>query len=442
MSNLSGRNEDNRALIGFAGFGGPEIALRELGIETVGIEIDAAIAEVNRRNGGHCLTADILDIDPADFVGWWLYHFSPRCPRFSSARSSKSKQNIYQRISDLSRFQKLLNGEDEIDLHHSRKIVQFIKEGRPEFFTLENVWAYQKSLSFMNIWYALLEEGYGVDWWHLNAADYGIPQSRKRMIVIARRDGRRPAKPWPTHSKNGDMFTQPWRGWHEAIEDLIPDLPESQFADWQMDRMPNEPKEDFLVMTSNTNRNGVDNVAGRGWLEVDRPANTVCSSLGGGMPRAFILGQGSYSKPKETADPADTVTANSNQTGVKAFVVDCQYNNFNGERGLIIRQQNQPIFTMTASANRRPIRAGLETGRVVSMTPRCLARFQDFPDWFALPDNRALACRGIGNALPPGLYRAVLKSLRLGGVMYVSSILRFNGEPGSASPTETPNIRR
>jgi DNA (cytosine-5)-methyltransferase 1 len=389
MSNLSGRNEDNRALIGFAGFGGPEIALREADIETTGIELDSAIADVNRRNGGHCLTADILDIDPADFVGWWLYHFSPRCPRFSSARSSKSKQNIYQRISDLSRFQRLLNGEDEIDLHHSRKIVQFIKEGRPEFFTLENVWAYQKSLSFMNSWYALLEEGYGVDWWHLNAADYGVPQSRKRMIVIARRDGRRPAKPWPTHSKNGDMFTQPWRGWHEAIEDLIPDLPESQFADWQMDRMPNE-------------------------LEVDRPANTVCSSLGGGMPkawlvghssvnlglaeedapsftvttysskaRAFVLGQGSYSKPKGGADPADTVTANTNQTGVKAFIVDSQ--------------------------------ASITSGRVVSMTPRCLARFQDFPDWFALPDNRALACRGIGNALPPGLYRAVLKSLRLGG---------------------------
>jgi hypothetical protein len=32
MSNLSGRNEDNRALIGFAGFGGPEIALREADI--------------------------------------------------------------------------------------------------------------------------------------------------------------------------------------------------------------------------------------------------------------------------------------------------------------------------------------------------------------------------------------------------------------------------
>ena len=37
-----------KALIGFAGFGGVDIALREAGFQTLGIEIDAAIAEVNR----------------------------------------------------------------------------------------------------------------------------------------------------------------------------------------------------------------------------------------------------------------------------------------------------------------------------------------------------------------------------------------------------------
>jgi hypothetical protein len=34
-----------KALIGFGGFGGPEIALREAGIETLSIELDPAISQ-------------------------------------------------------------------------------------------------------------------------------------------------------------------------------------------------------------------------------------------------------------------------------------------------------------------------------------------------------------------------------------------------------------
>jgi DNA (cytosine-5)-methyltransferase 1 len=338
-----------KALIGFAGFGGPEIALREAGIEATGIEMDPAIAEVNRVNGGHCLAADLLGIDPADYVGWLLFHFSPPCPNFSIAKSG--------------------NSEQESDLALARKICEFIRVGRPVYFTLENVWLYRKSLSWLLIWYTLLQEGYGVDAWHLNSADYGVPQTRRRMIVIARRDGRQPAKPWPTHSKTGDMFTKPWRGWWEAIEDLIPGLPETSPASWQIDRMPNEIKT-LLVMTGNTNRNGVDNRPGRGCLVSSEPANTVTTILGGAMPRAFIIDSG-----------------NDNANG--------------GKNRLTIRQSDEPIFTVMAGS------------RWVSMSVRCLARFQDFPDSFVLPDNKILACRGIGNALPPGLYRAVLKSLNL-----------------------------
>lgn len=448
------------AFVGCAGFGLVEIVLREFGFNVVGVEIDDAIAEVNRRNGGHCLTADLLDIDPADYTGWVLYHFSPPCPSFSVAKQG---------------------GETEIDLTLARKICEFIRLGRPVYFTLENVWGYRQSLSWLLIWYTLLEEGYGVAGWNLNAADYGVPQSRRRMIVIARRDGRPPAKPWPTHAREPDMFTLPWVGWYEAIEDLIPDLPESQFAPWQMDRLPEELKT-YLIMTANTNRGGIDNKPGRGVLDMGEPANTVTAGPAGGMPkaflipgdntsnetvrladepmvtiqtrppgrcphRAFILGQGERSRPKSASQPPDTIKANHNQTGIrafvidsananernvtirdagspvftitamektappKAFVVDCQNNGPPDRRGLTIRQQDDPIFTMTASANRRTIRACLISGRVISMTPRALARFQDFPDWFMLPENRALSCRGIGNALPPGVYRAELKSL-------------------------------
>ena len=44
-----------KAFVGFAGFGGVDIALRDFGFEVVGVEIDDAIAEVNRLNGGTAL---------------------------------------------------------------------------------------------------------------------------------------------------------------------------------------------------------------------------------------------------------------------------------------------------------------------------------------------------------------------------------------------------
>lgn len=431
-----------KALIGFAGIGGPEIALREARIEAIGVEYDPAIAEVNRANGGHCLTADILDVAPVDFIGWLLFHFSPPCPSFSVASQG---------------------GETETDLALARKICEFIRVGRPLYFTLENVWGYRKSLSWHLIQYTLLEEGYGLAAWNLNSADYGVPQSRRRMIAIARRDGRQPVKPWPTHAKRPDMFAKPWRGWYEAIEDLVPDLLETRPAPWQVDRMSDELKT-FLMMTGNTNRNGADNVKGRGVLEPETPANTISAGpKGGAMPRAFILGQGGRSLLKSEDGPADTVTANNNQTGIKAVILDS--GNSSGQ--VTTREVGEPVFTVTAMGKMAPLKAfivggqyqsaknnlrvvqnrqdgdpiwticasdRLDTriwarGRWVSMSPRCLARFQDFPDNFILPgepgldenivllsdprSNRKIACRGIGNALPAGVYRAILRSLDL-----------------------------
>jgi site-specific DNA-cytosine methylase len=39
-----------------------------------------------------------------------------------------------------------------------------------------------------------------------------------------------------------------------------------------------------------------------------------------------------------------------------------------------------------------------------------LARFQSFPDWYELPERNALACKIIGNAVPPLLMRRVMEA--------------------------------
>lgn len=58
-----------------------------------------------------------------------------------------------------------------------------------------------------------------------------------------------------------------------------------------------------------------------------------------------------------------------------AFIID---DGAGLSEGLTTKNDLEPAFTVAASSNRG--RAWLEQGRVVSMTPRALARFQTFPE--------------------------------------------------------------
>jgi site-specific DNA-cytosine methylase len=77
-----------------------------------------------------------------------------------------------------------------------------------------------------------------------------------------------------------------------------------------------------------------------------------------------------------------------------------------------VRDASEPSACVVATVHAKAAkpRAWLESGRVVSMTPRALARFQSFTDDFILPGRAALACKGIGNALPPLLAERFVES--------------------------------
>jgi len=271
-----------------------------------GIEHEGKIAQVARDNGFNVLTADILQCDPADFEPIDWLHASPPCPNFSNAKANAE--------------------ETDNDMALAAKVCEFITVLLPRVFTLENVYQYRNSQSWSTIAKTLLIHGYALNYWHVNMADYGVPQTRKRMIAIARRDGQAPMLPPATHDEKpqAQLFgaKRPWVGWYEAIEDLIPTLPDSEFAPWQLSRLPEEFNNQLV---HGTNANGI---TANKYYE---PAGVVVASLHSKavMPRAFA------------------------------------------------------------------------NGRIVKMTPRALARFQSFPDSYELPESNSLACRIIGNAVPP-----------------------------------------
>jgi len=81
--------------------------------------------------------------------------------------------------------------------------VRVVRDTRPEAFVLENVQGLTYKThraQFERLLRGLGELGYNPQWRVLLAADYGVPQLRRRVFVVGRRDGQKFEFPHPTHS--------------------------------------------------------------------------------------------------------------------------------------------------------------------------------------------------------------------------------------------------
>ena len=327
----------------FTGFGGADLGAMAAGLQPAwGVEYDAAIAEVGNTNlGQHIKVANILDCKPRNFERVDVLHASPPCPNFSVAKAG--------------------GVETAHDLAMAAKVAEFVTVLQPRVFTLENVQAYRKSRSWHIINEALNNAGYWLNIEIVNSADYGVPQTRKRMIVRAIRGGFVPYLPAPVS----------WVGWYAAIEDMLHTLPDSQFAPWQLARLPDELRSHWMIGSEN---------AGQQWggtRYAEQPSFTITTSQ---SPRAFLVGK-HYDAPSSVLD-----------------------------RHVQTKAAHEPAMTVTSS-DKNECRGLFDGGRVVAMTPRALARFQSFPDSYMLPDSKTLAAKGIGNAVPPLLMQRVMEGL-------------------------------
>lgn len=66
----------------------------------------------------------------------------------------------------------------------------------------------------------LRSSGYSVSFNLYNTANYGVPQTRERVVLICSRDGRRVPYIFPTNSEDESFNLPPWRTLRDAITDL------------------------------------------------------------------------------------------------------------------------------------------------------------------------------------------------------------------------------
>lgn len=111
------------------------------------------------------------------------------------------------------------------------EMIRVIRDKQPKFFLAENVkgiMSIGKGQVFQNILSDFRSLGYQVQFRLLNAADYGVPQKRQRVIIVGVRNGINAIYhyPEPGYSKTPTLYTKKWISVEEALKGIPdPDKP-------------------------------------------------------------------------------------------------------------------------------------------------------------------------------------------------------------------------
>ena len=389
---------------GGVGLGGKAAGL----VPTFALDCDPVAVKSYQTNlGDHAICADVRGFDFREVkVKINILHASPSCKTSSNANPDRGET------------------QEDIDcaLATCRAIDYFISDT----FTLENVVPYRNTNSFKLILAQLIKSGYKYKYCTLNSANYGVPQTRQRLILIATKRGY-PVFPMPTHSKPSSqktLFDLPdWITWYEAIADLIPTLEKTELAPWQRKFF------EGTTLFHGTSR-------GDDWQEAftlpdKAPAFTIKASENKGFPKIALVGDERSSflnpvsleekRPPQILDksvPAFTIKSNNHYPKILCpanclALIEKAGARADDVRGLRTIASNLPVPTLKALGQNGHWQQWVIQNGIVFLKASidCLARWQSFPSSYQFPEKKANACSIIGNAVPPLLMQRVFEAI-------------------------------
>ena len=176
---------DFRVVSLFSGAGGMDLGFENAGFDIVWANdfFKEAVESYKKNVSKNVVYGDITKIDSSDIpndIDLVIGGFP--CQGFSVANTKRSMK-------------------DERNFLY-KEMLRIIKDKKPKFFVAENVkglLSIEKGKVFKMIKKDFESLGYKVDARLLNAAEYGVPQARERLVIIGNRLGVENPFPIPTH---------------------------------------------------------------------------------------------------------------------------------------------------------------------------------------------------------------------------------------------------
>jgi DNA (cytosine-5)-methyltransferase 1 len=265
-----------------------------------------------------------------------------------------------------------------------REYLRALEAIEPRAFVMENVPELLRSAELVEFRRRVERLGFEVEAEILNAADFGVPQRRRRTIVLGTRTGPTgDGVPWPspTHADGGSMSLVT----HRATKDSHPSADGEERAPWV------------------TFREAVDGIPlradGRSW---HRPRKPRPESV-----RRY------KAVPRDGGDRF-AMQRNLDRAGLGDLVPRCWREKPTGTTDVFGRLWwDRPALTIRTEFYKPEKGRYLHPSAHRPITVREAARLMSFPDDFVLPEDQAMTsiARQVGNAVPPLLARRIAESL-------------------------------
>jgi DNA (cytosine-5)-methyltransferase 1 len=205
----------------FAGPGGLDHGSHLAGHDTIGIEKDVNAVATRQAAGLATVHGDVRNYGPADFPTAYALAGGPPCQTFTVAGAGAGRDSMAAVLDAV----KLMGAREPVDaallgdertglvLEPLRWILEAADSGHPyRAVVLEQVQQVQQ------VWNAYAEvlraEGYSVGTGVVKAEEYGVPQTRRRAVLVARRDGltgvpRTTHRPWRRRLSEVESYLSP-----------------------------------------------------------------------------------------------------------------------------------------------------------------------------------------------------------------------------------------